>query len=118
MTVGGFIVSRSQRNPTPLFGLGLIDAIPDAAIEKIAIEEARTSPETKGRVSRLKDGRIGRLGWKGQTANTEDFVLNACAVELGLEVPGHAQAVVPQAPKYRSPGLDLMPTSAPRWSPT
>ena len=24
-----FIVSRSQRNPTPLFGLGLIDAIPD-----------------------------------------------------------------------------------------
>ncbi len=104
---GGFLVSRSQRNPTPLFGLGLIDAIPDAAIEKIAIEEARTSPDTKGRVGRLKDGRIGRLGWKGQTASTEDFVLNACAVELGLEVPGHAQAVVPQAPKYRSPGLDL-----------
>jgi CxxC motif-containing protein (DUF1111 family) len=106
-TVGGFVVSRSQRNPTPLFGLGLIDAIPDAAIEKIAIEEARVSPDTKGRVSRLKDDRIGRLGWKGQTANTEDFVLNACAVELGLEVPGHPQAVVPQAPKYRSPGLDL-----------
>jgi CxxC motif-containing protein (DUF1111 family) len=71
------------------------------------MEEASTSPDTKGRVSRLKDGRIGRLGWKGQTANTEDFVLNACAVELGLEVPGHSQALIPQAPKYRSPGLDL-----------
>ena len=118
MTVGGFVVSRSHRNPTPLFGLGLIDAIPDAAIEKIAIEEGRTSPETKGRVSRLKDGRIGRLGWKGQTANTEDFVLNACAVELGLEVPGHAQAVVPKAPKYRSPGLDLDTDECARWSPT
>ncbi len=69
--------------------------------------QAIHSPETKGRVGRLKDGRIGRLGWKGQTASTEDFVLNACAVELGLEVPGHPQAVVPQAPKYRSPGLDL-----------
>ena len=66
VAVGGFVVSRSQRNPTPLFGLGLIDAIPDAAIEKIAMEEARNSPETEGRVSRLKDGRIGRLGWKGR----------------------------------------------------
>ena len=102
-----FVVSRSQRNPTPLFGLGQIDAIPDAAIEKIAMEEARTSRDTAGRISRLKDGRIGRLGWKGQTASTEDFVLNACAVELGLEVPGHSQALIPQAPKYRSPGLDL-----------
>jgi CxxC motif-containing protein (DUF1111 family) len=107
LSVGQFAVTRSQRNPTPLFGLGLIDSIPDRAIEKLAIEEARTSPETKGHVSRVKDGRIGRLGWKGQTANTEDFVLNACAVELGLEVPGHSQAVIPQAPKYRAPGLDL-----------
>ena len=99
--VGTFLVSRSQRNPTPLFGLGLIDAIPDAAIEAMAKRQAKESPETQGRVSRLKDGRIGRLGWKGQTANVEDFVLNACAVELGLEVPGHHQAMTPQAPKYR-----------------
>jgi CxxC motif-containing protein (DUF1111 family) len=105
--VGGFVVSRSQRNPTPLFGLGLIDAIPDSAIEAMERWEAMKTPETKGRASRLKDGRIGRLGWKGTTASTEDFVLNACAVELGLEVPGHKQAVVPQAPKYRPPGLDL-----------
>ena len=100
-------VSRSQRNPTPLFGLGLIDAIPDAAIEAMAKRQAKKSPEIQGRVSRLKDGRIGRLGWKGQTANVEDFVLNACAVELGLEVPGHHQAMSPQAPKYQTTGLDL-----------
>jgi CxxC motif-containing protein (DUF1111 family) len=105
--VGSFFISRSQRNPTALFGLGLIDAIPDEAIEAIAKREAKESPETTGRVSRLKDGRIGRLGWKGQTANTTDFVLNACAIELGLEVPGHHQAVVPQAPKYQASGLDL-----------
>ena len=58
-------------------------------------------------MSHVKDGRIGRLGWKGQVANVEDFVLNACAVELGLEVPGHHQAMIPQAPKYRTTGLDL-----------
>jgi CxxC motif-containing protein (DUF1111 family) len=107
VNVGNFIVSRSQRNPTPLFGLGLIDAIPDQAIEAMAKREAKDSPATAGRVSKLKDGRVGRLGWKGQTANTEDFVLNACAVELGLEVPGHHQAITPQAPKYQATGLDL-----------
>jgi CxxC motif-containing protein (DUF1111 family) len=101
------VVSRSQRNPTPLFGLGLIDAIPDEAIVAMEKRQAKETPDTQGRVSRLKDGRIGRLGWKGQTANAEDFVLNACAVELGLEVPGHHQAMTPQAPKYRSAGLDL-----------
>jgi CxxC motif-containing protein (DUF1111 family) len=107
LSVGSFIVARSQRNPSPLFGLGLIDAIPDEALLAMEKREAKESPQTKGRVSRLKDGRIGRLGWKGQTANTDDFVLNACAVELGLEVPGHHQAMTPQAPKYQPSGLDL-----------
>jgi CxxC motif-containing protein (DUF1111 family) len=107
LAVGAFTVSVSQRNPTPLFGLGLIDAIPSEAIEAIAKRQAKKSPEIQGRVSRLKDGRIGRLGWKAQTANVEDFVLNACAVELGLEVPGHHQAMSPQAPKYQTTGLDL-----------
>jgi CxxC motif-containing protein (DUF1111 family) len=105
--VGQFLVARSQRNPTPLFGLGLIDAIPDEAIEAMAKRQAKESPETQGRTSHVKDGRIGRLGWKGQVASVEDFVLNACAVELGLEVPGHHQAMSPQAPKYRTTGLDL-----------
>jgi len=107
LPVGEFVVARSQRNPTPLFGLGLIDAIPDDAIEAMAKRQAKESPEIQGRVSHVKDGRIGRLGWKGQVANVEDFVLNACAIELGLEVPGHHQAMIPQAPKYRASGLDL-----------
>ena len=104
--VGEFTLTRSQRNPTPLFGLGQIDAIPERVIEAAARTSAEF-PEVRGRVSRLKDGRVGRLGWKGQTASTEDFVLTACAVELGLEVPGHEQAALPQAPKYRAGGLDL-----------
>jgi CxxC motif-containing protein (DUF1111 family) len=107
VAAGSFRVSRSQRNPTPLFGLGLIDSIADEAILAVEKGQAKESPATRGRVSRLKDGRIGRLGWKGQTANVEDFVLNACAVEVGLEVPGHHQAMTPQAPKYRTEGLDL-----------
>jgi CxxC motif-containing protein (DUF1111 family) len=107
VAAGSFLVSRSQRNPTALFGLGLIDSIPDEALLASEKRQASESPGTRGRVSRLKDGRIGRLGWKGQTANVEDFVLNACAVEVGLEIPGRHQAMTPQAPKYRADGLDL-----------
>src|SRR5262249_59748431 len=70
VAVGSFIVSRSQRNPTALFGLGVIDAIPEEAILATEKREAEESPETRGRVGRLKDGRIGRLGWKGQSGRT------------------------------------------------
>ena len=63
-------------------------------------------PEIKGRVSRLPDGRIGRFGWKGQTATLREFVLAACANELGLEVPGHHQ------PQSRAAGTILSPSAA------
>jgi CxxC motif-containing protein (DUF1111 family) len=105
--IGEFIIQRSQRNPTALFGIGLMDAIPD----DVLIQQARTRfekfPQIAGRVSQLKGGKIGRFGWKGQTASLEDFVLTACAVELGLEVPGHPQAGLPQKPEERAKGLDL-----------
>jgi CxxC motif-containing protein (DUF1111 family) len=105
--VGEFVLVRSQRNPTALFGAGLIDAIPDRAIEDAAKEKHPGFPEIAGRVSRLKDKRIGRFGWKGQTGSLSDFVLTACAVELGLEVPGHHQGGLPQKPEAKAKGLDL-----------
>ena len=105
--VGGFQLVVSRRNTPPLFGAGLIDAIPDAAIAAGAENPDPGFPETRGRVSRLKGGKVGRLGWKGQTSNLEEFVLTACSVELGLEVPGHPQAGIPHAPAYRAPGMDL-----------
>ncbi len=97
----------SRRNPTALFGAGLIDSIPDSAIEATAAVKNRDFPLVRGRVNRLRDGRIGKFGWKGQTASLRDFTLTACAVELGLNVPGHEQALVPYKPDYRSPGFDL-----------
>ena len=103
------IVVPSERNATPLFGAGLIEAIPAREIAAVATEQGRQSefPEIQGRACRLKDGRIGRFGWKGQMASLDDFVLNACAVELGLEVPDHAQALDPLAPEAKAKGLDL-----------
>ncbi len=107
--IGDVLVATSERSTTPLFGSGLIEAIPDAVIEAVAKERAgsKTFPEIRGRVSRLADGSVGHFGWKGQTASLADFVLTACAVELGLEVPGHHQAPDPLRGDKRVPGLDL-----------
>ncbi len=106
-TVGQFELVRSQRNPTALFGTGLIDSIPERAIEDAAKVKFADFPEIAGRISRLKDKRIGRFGWKAQTASLGDFVLTACAVELGLEVPDHHQGGNPQKPEAAAKGLDL-----------
>ena len=96
-----------ERNPPPLFGLGLIDAIPDEVIEAAVKRRFPGSAQVKGRVSRLKDGRIGRFGWKAQTATLEEFVLSAAAGEIGLELPGRHQATDPRLPGLAATGLDM-----------
>jgi mono/diheme cytochrome c family protein len=96
----------SRRNTPALFGAGLIDRIPDAAIEAEA--RAQAGGHVHGRVSRVPGGRIGRFGWKAQVAGLEDFVLTACANEMGLEVPGHHQAADPLGYGERvGAGLDM-----------
>jgi len=52
-------------------------------------------------------GKAGKFGWRGQTATLSEFVMGACANELGLEVPGHSQGVDPLDPEYRAKGTDL-----------
>jgi hypothetical protein len=96
--------SLTARNTPPLFGVGLIDGVAETELERVARHQPH---EVRGRVHRLKDGRIGRFGWKAQVAGLEDFVLSACANELGLEVPDHHQAVSPLAPDAQARALDL-----------
>jgi CxxC motif-containing protein (DUF1111 family) len=105
--IGEFALVTSERNPTALFGAGLIDTIPDEVLEAAASRKIPDRPEIAGRVSRQKDGRIGRFGWKAQTPHLDDFVRTACAVELGLDVPGHHQGGLPQQPDAKPAGLDL-----------
>jgi hypothetical protein len=124
----------SERNPPALFGAGLIDRIPAQVLEEVAASQARLAQKkssakplpknldesgfpvknsvgsglpVSGRIARLKDGRIGRFGWKAQTATLREFTLLSCAVEIGLEVPGYSQASPPWKPDYKAPGLDL-----------
>jgi CxxC motif-containing protein (DUF1111 family) len=105
----------SQRNTPALFGANLIDAIPDRDIIanekhqrlKWGLVSATTERFPVGRAVRLANGRVGRFGWKGQSASLADFVQAACANELGLGNPGQAQPRPLNRPDYQPPGLDL-----------
>ena len=100
----GVTLGVTERNSPALFGAGRIDAIaPDVLVD----EALRQPKDVRGRVSRMGGGQVGRFGWKGQIASLHEFVRGACASELGLEVPGHSQAVSPLQPGEKAKGLDM-----------
>lgn len=90
---GRVTIRFSQRNTPALFGAGVIDSVPDSVIIDEAERQRAGKKRTgiSGRVPQTFTGAIGRFGWRGQTATLHDFVLGACANELGLEVPGNPQ---------------------------
>jgi hypothetical protein len=104
-----FALCESKRSTPALFGASQFDGISDAALLEAEKRSFPDFPEITGRVSRLRDGRLGKFGWKGQTASLMDFVLASCANELGLEVLGHHQPSLRPAkdfdPKTLSPDL-------------
>jgi CxxC motif-containing protein (DUF1111 family) len=71
------------RIPTPLFGSGLIEAIPDA---KIIANAAAIKPfGITGAVNRNgNDGTVTRFGWKAQNKSLVIFAGEAYNVELGI----------------------------------
>ena len=77
----------AQRQTTPLFGLGLIEAIPDGAILQNA---ASPKPDgITGRASIVLDvasgeRRVGRFGWKAQQATLLAFAGDAYLNEVGI----------------------------------
>lgn len=103
-TKNGAVAKIGRRNAPALFGAGLIDAIPDDAITAGAGTPV-AFPEISGEVPRTPEGRVAKLGWKGDVADLATFVTRACAVELGLEVPGAPQPALPDAGP--APGYDL-----------
>ncbi|WP_166829507.1 di-heme oxidoredictase family protein [Thalassoroseus pseudoceratinae] len=84
-------------NTPALFGVGELSKITDQAITwnrwkrnlSMMGQEMRGNWNMipTGEVRTLDDGRIGKLGWKGQFADLEEFVAVACAVEMGLSNP-------------------------------
>ncbi len=104
----------AHRLTTPLFGAGLIEAIPDAAIAAYA---AKVKPDgIKGRAAIVSDpvsamSRVGRFGWKAQHATLDGFAADAYLNEMGItsryfsneNAPNGNQALLKLADKVLDP---------------
>ncbi len=82
----------AERRSTPLFGLGLVDATPDATFWAIAAEEVYHPDGIAGIVSvvtNLSTGQdaVGKFGWKGQVPNLFQFAGDAYLNEMGVTSP-------------------------------
>jgi CxxC motif-containing protein (DUF1111 family) len=78
------------RQTPPIFGLGLIDAIPDESVLALADPDDADGDGIRGRAHVLRDGRLGRFGWKAGVPSLRDFTRDALSTELGLTVPDDA----------------------------
>jgi CxxC motif-containing protein (DUF1111 family) len=75
------------RTPTPLFGLGLVEATPDATLQAnlAATASQRAALKIAGTFNTSgNDGTITRFGWKAQNKSVLMFVGEAYNVEQGV----------------------------------
>jgi CxxC motif-containing protein (DUF1111 family) len=70
--------------PPFLFGLGLVEAIPDDVITAAADPDDADGDGISGRAARGPDGRLTRFGRKADVATIEDFTRSALLLEMGL----------------------------------
>lgn len=77
----------SPRVGQPLFGLGLVEAVPAAVLADLADPDDADLDGISGRVARLPDGRIGRFGWKAQFPTLAAQTAAALADDMGVEQP-------------------------------
>lgn len=74
-------IRRSQ----PVYGLGLLEAVPEATIRKMADPEDKNGDGISGRYLEV-GGKLGRYGWKANHPTVQSFTDTAFHAELGLEI--------------------------------
>jgi CxxC motif-containing protein (DUF1111 family) len=79
----------ARRAPIPLFGAGLVEAIPDETLLALEDPEDRNRDGVSGRAAVVVDvatglRRVGRFGWKAQHATLLAFGADAYRNEMGI----------------------------------
>lgn len=77
----------------PLYGMGLVDAIPDEQIHARAASGIRPESATPGRVATTIEGRPGRFGRKATHADLRSFTAGALLGEMGITTSSHPDEV-------------------------
>src|SRR5262249_53726320 len=86
------------RRVTPLFGLGLVDAVPEGTFLDLASSEPSVTAGRPNQVTDLATGRlvVGRFGWKAQVPSLFQFSGDAYLNEMGITSPEFQQENCPQ----------------------
>ena len=79
----------ARRIPIPVFGAGLVEAIPDETLMALDDRDDRNGDGISGRAAVLVDRgtgamRVGRFGWKAQHATLRTFGADAYRNEMGI----------------------------------
>ncbi len=79
----------AHRKALPIFGGGLVEAVPDQVLLALADPDDRDGDGISGRASRVVDRdsgelRVGRFGWKAQQATLLTFGAEAYRDEMGI----------------------------------
>ena len=79
----------ARRAPIPLFGAGLVEAIPDETLLGLEDPSDRNRDGVSGRAAIVTDvatgtRRVGRFGWKSQHATLLAFAADAYRNEMGI----------------------------------
>jgi CxxC motif-containing protein (DUF1111 family) len=79
----------ARRVPIPLFGAGLVEAIPDETLRALEDPNDRDRDGVSGRAALVTDiatneRRVGRFGWKAQHATLLAFGADAYRNEMGI----------------------------------
>jgi CxxC motif-containing protein (DUF1111 family) len=99
------------RDTQPLFGLGFLDAVPEAQIAARADPDDRDGDGISGR-PQLIAGRVGRFGWKAQVRTLEEFASLASLNEIGITSPALPAEVGPRGKRSSATTYPIPRTTA------
>ncbi len=107
----------AERQSTPLFGLGLVEAVADQTLIALASNEP---PSVRGTVKTLQElgsERVARFGWKDDAATLRGFIVMATTNELGLTTPDNPVEVSTCASGQTQFGITLEDSASPEDTP-
>ncbi|KHG64463.1 thiol oxidoreductase with 2 cytochrome C heme-binding sites [Thermus sp. 2.9] len=77
----------SLRLAPPVFGGGLLEAVPESALLALEDPADQDGDGVSGRVAHLPGGGVGRFGWKAGTASLREQTALAYREDMGLSTP-------------------------------
>lgn len=85
----------ARRSTPALFGIGLLEAIPELSLRLLEDTTDRNRDGISGRLGSAA-GHVGRFGWKAQVARLHDFAAEAYLDEMGITSPFLTRENLPQ----------------------